>query len=110
MGAPLRVSRSASQIAWSKGGKASFVSVEGDAVVLRSTIPSPPGSRLEATFVDAPPVVVKIKVHASKREDDGSFTIKGRFVDASRAVRARIIASCADDQAPAREGGSGASE
>lgn len=77
-------------IAWAKGGTATFLSAEGESVVLRSSIPSPPGSRLEATFVDEPKTALRIKVHGSKKEEDGSFTIKGRLVDATRETRERV--------------------
>lgn len=79
-----------SAIAWAKGGTATFVSAEGDNVVLRSTIPSPPGARLDATFVDEPVAPVRVKVHGSKKEEDGSFTIRGRLVDATRETRERV--------------------
>lgn len=85
-------------IAWAKGGTASFVAAEGEAVVLRSTIPSPPGSRLDATFVDEPKTSLRIKVHGSKKEEDGSFTIKGRLVDATRETRERVHALAASGQ------------
>jgi len=78
------------QLVWSKGGHAQVVSLEDDAIVLRSTTPAPPGARLEATLSDDPPAAVKIKSHGSKREDDGTFVIKGRLVDATRELRARV--------------------
>jgi hypothetical protein len=80
----------AAHLAWAKGGHAEVVSLEADALVLRSTTPAPPGARLEATFVADPPAALKIKSHGSKREDDGSFVIKGRLVDATREIRARV--------------------
>ena len=80
----------AEHLTWSKGGTASFLSVVDDAVTLSSTIPSPPGSRLEASLLADPAVVVKVKIHASKLQVDGSFTLKGRLLEASRALRDRI--------------------
>jgi len=80
----------ARHLEWSKGGSASLLTVTADAVTLRSTIPSPPGSRLEATLLGDPPVSVKIKVHGSKLEADGSFTLKGRVLEATRALRTRL--------------------
>jgi hypothetical protein len=77
-------------ILWAKGGAATIVRGEGENVTLRSTIPSPPGSRLDATFVDEPKTTLRVKVHGSKREDDGSFTIKGRLIDATREIRDRV--------------------
>jgi hypothetical protein len=77
-------------LTWAKGGAASFVTVKDDAVTLRSTIPSPPGSRLDATFASDPPAAFKIKIHTSKLEADGTFMLKGRVLEATRALRERI--------------------
>ncbi len=73
-----------------KGGTASFLLVADDAVTLRSTIPSPPGSRLEATLVSEPPLAVKIKIHGSKLDPDGTFTLRGKLLEANRGLRDRI--------------------
>lgn len=79
-------------LTWSKGGTASFVTVADDLVTLRSTVPSPPGSRIEAALTSDPSVAVKVKVHGSKLEADGSFTLKGKLLDANRALRDRLAA------------------
>jgi hypothetical protein len=79
-------------LVWSKGGTASFLSVLDDAVRLRSSTPAPPGARLEATLASEPSVGVKIKIHGSKLEGDGSFTLRGKLLDANRALRARLAA------------------
>jgi hypothetical protein len=80
---------------WEKGGTAEIVAVDGETLVVRSTIPSPPGSRLAATLGDTK---LNVKVHGSKREEDGTFTIKGRLVDATRAVREKVAAAAAAAQ------------
>ena len=77
-------------LAWSKGGTATFLIVDDDAVTLRSTIPSPPGSRLDATLVADPEVALKVKIHGSKLQPDGSFLLKGKLLEASRALRDRV--------------------
>ena len=77
-------------LVWAKGGTAEITALAGEAVTLRSTIPSPPGSRLDATLGETN---VKIKVQSSKREEDGSFTIKGRLVDATRETREKVAAA-----------------
>lgn len=77
-------------VTWAKGGTATFLLVKDDAVTLRSTVPSPPGSRLEATLVADPLVGIKIKVHGSKLETDGTFTLRGKLLEANRALRDRI--------------------
>lgn len=81
---------STSHVAWTKGGTASFVAATDDNVTLTSSIPSPPGSRLEGTLLSD--TAIKIKIHNSKREEDGSFTLKGRLVDFTRETRERIHA------------------
>jgi hypothetical protein len=77
-------------LAWAKGGTASFLIVVDDVVTLRSTTPAPPGSRIDATLLADPSVVVKIKIHGSKQAPDGSFTLRGRLLEANRAQRDRI--------------------
>ncbi len=76
-------------LVWSKGGTADIIELKDDAIVLRSTTPAPPGARLEATFGDRP---VKIKSHGTHKEIDGTFTLKGRLVDANRDLRDALAA------------------
>lgn len=73
---------------WTKGGSADFVAVDAVHVTVRSSIPSPPGSRLEGELEGG--VRVQIKVHDAKRGGDGAFTIRGRLIDVPREVRDRI--------------------
>ena len=77
------------KVGWQKGGTADVVKLEGDAIVLRSTIPSPPGSRVPGVVVNTEHLVC-VKVHTSKRQDDGSFVIEGRLIDATRELRALL--------------------
>ena len=77
-------------VAWAKGGTARFMTVADDAVTLRSTVPSPPGSRREATLLAEPPLAIKIKIHGSKLEPDGTFTLRGKLLEANRPLRDRI--------------------
>lgn len=79
-------------LVWAKGGHARLVSLADDQIVVSSTTPAPPGARLEANTTAEPVVGVKIKSHGSKREADGTFTIKGRLFDATRDLRARLAA------------------
>jgi hypothetical protein len=74
---------------WAKGGEASFQTVADDAVTLCSTTPSPPGARLEGTLVDGS-LPVKVKVHGSKLEADGTYTIRGKLLEANRPFRDHI--------------------
>jgi hypothetical protein len=81
---------SAPRIVWAKGGEARVVRIEADAVVLRSTVPSPPGSRIEGQIEGEPPAPVRVKIHGSRRQPEGDFVLEGRLLDATRDVRARL--------------------
>ena len=87
-------------VVWAKGGTASFLVVTDDAVTLRSTTPAPPGSRLDATLITDPLVAVKIKIHGSKLAADGSFTLRGKLLEANRALRERVASLLAGAAAP----------
>jgi len=79
-------------VRWAGGGEARVVSVARDAIVLRSSVPCPPGSRVEGTLAGNPPATIRVKVHASKRQPEGDFLLQGRPLDLTRETRARIDA------------------
>ena len=79
-------------IAWVKGGTADFLSVVDDVVELRSSIPLPPGARLDAMTEAEPKIKVVVKSYGSRREADGTFVIKGRLLEANRPLRDRLLA------------------
>ncbi len=79
------------KIAWAKGGEAVVVTLVEDAITLRSTVPSPPGSRIEGKTSDGDPV--RVKVHSSKKQEDGAFVIEGRALDMTRVTREKILAT-----------------
>ncbi len=79
------------RIRWAKGGEARLVALRDDAITLRSTTPSPPGSRIDGVLADeAGADAVRVKVHSSKLQDDGSFVLEGRVLDMTRAVREKL--------------------
>jgi hypothetical protein len=78
------------RIAWEKGGGAVVVLLAGDAITLRSSIPSPPGSRIQGVLAGGGGDVVRVKIHSSKRQEDGSFVLEGRVLDMTRAVREKL--------------------
>lgn len=84
-------------LTWSKGGTADVVSLNDDAIVLRSSTSAPPGARLEATFNGQ---LLKVKSHGSHKEPDGSFTLKGRIFDANRALRDALAALVPPSETP----------
>jgi hypothetical protein len=77
-------------VRWAKEGGARVVSLAADVIVLRSTSPSPPGSRIEGTLEGDRPARVRVKVHTSKLQPEGDFVIEGRVIDATREVRERL--------------------
>ena len=87
------------RVSWSKGGEATIVTLAGDAITLRSTVPSPPGSRIEGKLEGGD--MLRVKVHSSKTQDDGAFVIEGRALDMTRALRERLTGS---DAARAKSG------
>ena len=63
-------------------------------MVVRSTVPSPPGSRIEGTLEgEALPFLratVRLKVHACKKQPEGDFVLEGRPLDLPRELRVRL--------------------
>lgn len=84
------------QLAWSQGGTAVVVETDGTRVVVRSTRAAAPGTPLLATVALAACSQVRIKVQDCRREPDGSFRIRGRWLDLSRAAREEILAARSD--------------
>ncbi len=79
-----------SHIRWIRGGEATVVSMTAQAIALRSTVPSPPGSRIEGALIGEPPAAVRVKVHTCRRQPDGDFLLEGRPLDLTRGTRARL--------------------
>jgi hypothetical protein len=94
------------KVAWTRGGEATIVALAGDAITLRSSVPSPPGSRIEGKLEGGDPL--RVKVHSSKKQDDGAFVIEGRALDMTRVLRERLTGSDAAraTSGEPREGGS----
>jgi hypothetical protein len=88
---------SSAHVHWTSGGEAQIVSIAADGIVLRSTVPAPPGSRLEGTVNgEGTATSLRIKVHASRREGEGEFMLRGRPLDLTREVRERLAAMIGD--------------
>jgi hypothetical protein len=83
------------RVTWTRGGEARLVSIAADAVVLTSTVPWPPGSRIEGAVVVAGAAAgpLRVKVHASRRQAGSAspggfaFLIEGRPIDLKRDLR-----------------------
>jgi hypothetical protein len=82
------------RVEWKSGGSAWVVSLRRDAVVLRSTVPSPPGSRIEGAIecgkAFGPLATLRIKVHSAKLQTNGNYLLAGRALDMTRELRERI--------------------
>src|SRR5258708_4716650 len=98
---------SRAHVVWTNGGEAHVLSIAENAIVLRSTVPAPPGSRLEGTLsIEGFRIPLRIKVHASRRDDkpeirtlerseradDQPFVLRGRPLDLTRETRQRLKA------------------
>jgi hypothetical protein len=75
---------------WSNGGEARVVTIDAGAVVLRSTVPSPPGSRIEGALLEPPEAKVRVKIHACRKQPEGDFVLQGRPIDLTRETRERL--------------------
>jgi hypothetical protein len=80
-------------IAWTGGGTAVLDLIDGDRVELVSTRAFAPGSRPEGTFTTGPAGSggpgarpIWMKVHGSRRQEDGSYRVKGRLLNVRREV------------------------
>jgi len=85
-------------LTWLGGGEARFLMATAAAVSLVSSVPWPPGSRPTGSLVEAPAATVRIKVHASRAEPDGTFRIDGRPLDLSREMRERLESLAAREE------------
>jgi hypothetical protein len=88
------------RVDWAKGGEARIVSIAANVIVLRSTVPAPPGSRIEGTVAGAG-LVLRVKVHASRREghEKEEFMLQGRPLDLTREARERLAAMVREGEA-----------
>jgi len=80
------------RLTWLKGGEAQILSLDGDRISLRSTIPSAPGSRPEGTLEGGGALKVKV---ARCRSDAPEYILDGRLIDTTRDVRLAILAALA---------------
>lgn len=77
------------RISWNGGGSASVETVEGDHIELVSSRPFAPGSRPEGTLEGAADRVW-LKVHGARRQEDGTFHVRGRLLNMRREVLERL--------------------
>jgi hypothetical protein len=83
------------RVVWAGGGEARLESIATDAIVLRSTVPAPPGSRVEGVVTASDGeggLRLRVKVHACRRLSDGLYRVSGRPLDLHRTARERLEA------------------
>ena len=85
--------RSVLSVRWARGGEARVVAMDAGTIALRSTVPSPPGSRIDGSLGGEPSASIRVKVHASKRQPEGDFLLEGRPLDMPRETRERLEAA-----------------
>ena len=78
------------------GGEAAIVENQGDHVVVRSSVASPPGSTLSLKHGE---LALQVKVRGCKRltESQLPFRIEGRLVSLTRAARDALFGKPASD-------------
>lgn len=79
------------ELVWSKGGTGSFVRLAGESATVRSSCPSPPGSRIDGNLASGE--AIRLKVHGSRKQEDGSFLLEGRLLDLPRDLRLKLEAA-----------------
>jgi hypothetical protein len=80
------------RVTWQGGGGASIETLENDRITLVSNRAFAPGSRPEGTLQtkDAPETAghrIWVKVHGSRKQEDGSFVVTGRLLNPTRELR-----------------------
>jgi hypothetical protein len=84
------VTRLRPHLTWLHGGEARVLLIEADKVVLDSSTPSAPGSRIDGVLALGSKQTVRIKVHATKKELSGRFRIEGRPIDLRKEGREEL--------------------
>ena len=82
---------STTTIVWERDGQARLVGLDGESVVVRASKPGAPGSRPVGVLPSGSQV--RMKVHRCRKSDEGdglTFTLEGRLLDATRALRAEL--------------------
>jgi hypothetical protein len=80
------------RVVWVDGGAASIEALEGDRITLVSNRAFAPGSRPEGTLQtrempDPAGLRIWVKVHGSRKLEDGSFRVAGRLLNPTRELR-----------------------
>jgi hypothetical protein len=88
-------------VQWAGGGTGEIVLIDAERIQLRSTRPSPPGSRIEGAIVlrstgDAAKeraVSLRVKIHGCRKQQDATFLLDGRPLDLAREDREALLST-----------------
>jgi hypothetical protein len=81
------------QLIWDKGGEARVLETDGSAIVVESSISSPPGSSLSGRNAEG--IAYHVKVRGCRRVSESPllFRIDGRLFNLERAPREHLLNS-----------------
>jgi hypothetical protein len=83
-------------VRWEQGGTAQVREAKDTDVVLRSSVPFPPGKPARGTLeIEGGPMAFTVKVARSQRAAEGVWDVRGRLISAPSALRAAFAASLA---------------
>jgi hypothetical protein len=71
--------------------------IDASSIALESSVPSPPGSRISGILVGDPSATLRVKIHVSKKQEDGTFLLEGRPIDLTRELRERLVSLAGKD-------------
>jgi hypothetical protein len=75
-------------VRWDEGGTASVTSAKDTELVLRSSVPYPPGKPAKGTLESASgPLAFTVKVARSQLVAEGAWSVRARLVTATTALR-----------------------
>jgi len=78
-------------VVWKEGGSATVEAIDGEHIELSSTRAFAPGSRPEGTFsMGEATSLLWMKVHGSRRRQDGTYRVQGRLLNVTRETRERL--------------------
>jgi len=80
------------RLLWAMGGEARVLSVSADTIVLESSVPSPPGSRIDGVLMGGSQRTLRVKIHASRKQPSGVFRLEGRPIDFTKEAREELLA------------------
>jgi hypothetical protein len=77
------------RLVWDGGGTATLTALDEDRIELVSSRAFAPGSRPLASL-EGNDARVWLKVHGSRRQEDGAFRVTGRLLNATRHLHAAL--------------------